>query len=138
MMRRACSVGSVSMDAEAGLVCSVSNLSSTFQASILWDKALPCASERSSDCFGGVGFSLPIRAQARTSFLRSLRAPVFTGNRRFLFKHCPEGKPGTASQFQRRELVAVPALRRAHRSAFSRESRVCGDSEIDSKGCLSP
>jgi hypothetical protein len=25
------------------------------------------------------------------------------------------GKPGTASQFQRRELVAVPALRRAHR-----------------------
>src|ERR1035437_63579 len=24
------------------------------------------------------------------------------------------GKPGTASQFQRRELVAVPALRRAH------------------------
>src|ERR1035438_2614720 len=36
------------------------------------------------------------------------------------------GKPGTASQFQRRELVAVPALRRAHRSAFSRESRVCG------------
>src|ERR1035438_4507651 len=33
------------------------------------------------------------------------------------------GKPGTASQFQRRELVAVPALRRAHRSAFSRESR---------------
>src|ERR1017187_736928 len=32
------------------------------------------------------------------------------------------GKPGTASQFQRRELVAVPALRRAHRSAFSRES----------------
>src|SRR5450631_745185 len=32
------------------------------------------------------------------------------------------GKPGTANQFQRRELVAVPALRRAHRSAFSRES----------------
>src|ERR1035438_6769219 len=27
------------------------------------------------------------------------------------------GKPGTANQFQRRELVAVPALRRAHRSA---------------------
>src|ERR1035438_6556128 len=32
------------------------------------------------------------------------------------------GKPGTANQFQRRELVAVPALRRAHPSAFSRES----------------
>src|ERR1035438_8006178 len=51
MMRRACSVGNVSMDAEAELVCSVSNLSSTFQASILWHKALPCASERSSDVF---------------------------------------------------------------------------------------
>src|SRR5450759_3996266 len=37
----------------------------------------------------------------------------------------PWGKPGTASQLQRRELVAVPGLRRAHRSAFSRESRVC-------------
>src|ERR1019366_5550243 len=35
------------------------------------------------------------------------------------------GKPGTANQFQRRELVAVPVLRRTHRSAFSRESRVC-------------
>src|SRR5664280_2527905 len=34
IMRRACSVGSVSMDAEAGLGCSVSNFSSTFQASI--------------------------------------------------------------------------------------------------------
>src|ERR1017187_1060786 len=51
MMRRACSVGSVSMDAEAGLVCSVSNLSSTFQASILWDKPPACPSERSSDLF---------------------------------------------------------------------------------------
>src|ERR1017187_2355910 len=37
------------------------------------------------------------------------------------------GKPGTASQFQRRELVAVPALRRTHRSAFSREC--CYDRE---------
>src|ERR1035438_4536574 len=36
------------------------------------------------------------------------------------------GKPGTANQFQRRELVAVPVLRRAHRSAFSRKSRGCG------------
>src|ERR1039457_4406604 len=34
MMRRACSVGSVSIDTEAGLACSVSNFSSTFQASI--------------------------------------------------------------------------------------------------------
>src|ERR1035438_7517437 len=101
------------MDAEAGLVCSVSNLSSTFQASILWHKPPACASERSPDCF----HPLPCA---------SLR-----GESTFLFKHCPEGKPGTASQFQRRELVAVPALRRAHRSAFSRESRVCGDREID-------
>ena len=31
--------------------------------SSLWHKAPPCASERSSDCFGGAGFSLPIRAQ---------------------------------------------------------------------------
>src|ERR1017187_8610563 len=38
----------------------------------------------------------------------------------------PGGKPGTASQFQRRELGAVPALRRAHRSAFSRESCYAG------------
>src|ERR1039457_6040861 len=51
MMPRASSMGNVSMDAEAALVCSVSNLSSTFQASILWHKALPCASERSSDVF---------------------------------------------------------------------------------------
>src|ERR1035438_666967 len=29
----------------------------------------------------------------------------------------PRGKPGTASQFQRRELVAVPVLRRTFRAA---------------------
>src|ERR1035441_3001780 len=61
MMRRACSVGSVSMDAEAGLVCSVSNLSSTFQASILWDK--PPAS---------------IRAQLGPLPLLALRPPAET------------------------------------------------------------
>src|ERR1035438_1519061 len=48
----------------------------------------------------------------------------------------PLGKPGTASQFQRRELVAVPALRRAHRSAFSRESRVYKPGET--RGCGPP
>ena len=39
------------------------------------------------------------------------------------------GKPGTANQFQRRELVAVPVLRRTHESGiFERvpEPRVCG------------
>ena len=30
----------------------------------------------------------------------------------------PWGKPGTASQFQRRELVAVPVLRRTHESGI--------------------
>src|ERR1035441_3723273 len=100
MMRRACSVGSVSMDAEAGLVCSVSNLSSTFQASILWDKppasiraqlgplpllALrppaetvvkpaplvePVLSLLSGNLPGGAGFSLPIRAQLEHFFPR--------------------------------------------------------------------
>src|SRR5664279_83930 len=54
--------------------------------------------------------------------------PPFGGSRTVLednsqAQRFPRGKPGTASQFQRRELVAVPALRRAHRSAFSRESR---------------
>ena len=46
------------------------------------------------------------------------------------------GKPGTASQFQRRELVAVPALRRTHRSAFSRGVQVPRDREAEARGLL--
>src|ERR1035438_7626828 len=53
-----------------------------------------------------------------------------TQERQYAMRRFPWGKPGTAIQFQRRELVAVPVLRRAHRSAFSRESRVCGSDAL--------
>src|ERR1039458_6174293 len=55
-----------------------------------WDKAPPCPSERSSDCFGGAGLRLPVRSkfgllwwgvfqpanpsEARTAFRRVLRS----------------------------------------------------------------
>src|ERR1035438_5444203 len=42
-----------------------------------WHKARPCASERSSDCFGGARFSLPIRAQLGLFFLRASASSRF-------------------------------------------------------------
>src|ERR1035441_7657918 len=42
-----------------------------------WHKARPCASERSSDCFGGARFRLPNRAQLGLFFLRASASSRF-------------------------------------------------------------
>src|ERR1035438_8155501 len=41
-----------------------------------WHKGPPCASELSSDCFGGAGFSLPIRAKLGLCSLCAPPAPA--------------------------------------------------------------
>ena len=55
--------------------------------------------------------SRAVKRYVKSVFQRNRDAAVSHYGRR----NSRGGKPGTASQFQRRELVAVPALRRAHR-----------------------